>query len=51
MQGLWRMRVARIANSKAVFERLGKLGQRRGRKADKTMGLQSSGGAVQVERR
>lgn len=43
MQGLWRMRVQRIENSKVVFERLGKLGQRRGRKADKTQGLQNSG--------
>mmetsp|Transcript_791 Transcript_791/g.1852 ORF Transcript_791/g.1852 Transcript_791/m.1852 type:complete len:450 (+) Transcript_791:280-1629(+) len=43
MQGLWRMRVERIANSKAVFKRLGELGQRRGRKTDKTSGLQGSG--------
>ena len=42
MQRLWRMRVARIAN-KVVFERLGKVGQRRDRKADKTIGLQNSG--------
>lgn len=50
MQGLWRMRVARIASSKVVFERLGKLGQRRGRKVDKTMGLQSSGHSFGVVR-
>jgi len=43
MQGLWRMRVARIANSKKVYKRLGEIGQRRGRKTSKTAGLQETG--------
>ena len=51
MQGMWRTRVARIANSKTVFERLGRVGQRRGRKTDKTAGLQASGYSFLVVRR